>query len=117
MSVKYVAHDDIATGRPTMTASARPMRPITVASPTCPGPELVHVQTHEQRERNRDGDREHAPRALGERIDERESDPGERDDDDEEDGDAGRESGDRTNFRARNLGERRALVVAWTPTK
>ena len=60
----------------------------------------------EQRERDRHADRERAPRAVLERVDDGEAEPGERDDDDEEDGDRGGRARDRADLGARDVGER-----------
>ena len=62
------------------------------------GPNLVHVQAHEQRQRDRRGDREEAPRTAVERVDERHAHASERDDDDEEDRDGGDQSGERADL-------------------
>ena len=98
-----------------MTASISPMTPIVVASAMRPCAEAIHVQAHEERERDRHADREDAPRALLERVDDDEAEPGERDDDDEEDGDGSSGAGDGADLLARDLGERAAAAPGRGP--
>ena len=77
--------------------------------------EAVHVEAHEQRERDRHADGERAPGALLQRVDDREAEAGERDDDDEEDGDGGGDAGDRADLGAGDLGERAAAAAGRGP--
>ena len=78
---------------------------------------LEHVEAHEDRERDRHADREHAPRALGQRVDDDEAEAGERDDEDEEDRDGGGDAGDRTDLGARDLGQRPAAAPGRRPQR
>ena len=60
-------------------------------------------------------DRERAPRALLERVDDDEPEARERDDDDEEDRERGDDAGDGADLVARDLGERRAAAPGRRP--
>ena len=60
-------------------------------------------------------DRERAPRAVLERVDDREAEAGERDDDDEQDGDGGGGAGDRADLGARDVGERAPAAARRRP--
>ena len=70
---------------------------------------------HEERERDGHADRERAPRAFLERVDDRQAEPGEGDDDDEEDGDGGRRARHRPDFLAGDLGQRAAAAAGRSP--
>ena len=82
-------NDEAASGLPRTTARSAATTPMIVASAILPLRQPVHVEAHEERERDRHADRERAPRALGQRVDDGEAEAGERDDDDEQDGDGG----------------------------
>ena len=58
----------------------------------------IHVEAHEDRERDRHGDGERAPGAFGQRVDDDDAEAGDGDDDDEEDGDGAGEPGDRADL-------------------
>ena len=91
------------------------MTPMIVASRIWPFRTLNMWKPISIAERNRHADRERAPRALGERVDDREAEAGERDDDDEEDGDGGGRAGDRADLGPRDLGQRAAAAPRRRP--
>ena len=66
---------------------------------------VVDVETHHERNRDRCSDCEDTPRALGERIHDHVTEPGERDDDDEQDRDGRDDTQRRTELIARDLCE------------
>ena len=93
------------------------MTPTMVASRMLPWPPLEHVEAHEDRERDRHADRERAPRALGQRVDDGEAEAGERDGRHEQDGDAGGGAGDGADFGAGDLGQRPAAAPGRRPER
>ena len=52
--------------------------------------EAIHVKAHEERERNREANRERSPRRFGQRVDDDQAQPRERNHDDEKNRDARR---------------------------
>ena len=78
-------------------------------------PEPVHVKAHEQRERNRDADRERAPGALLQGIDDSEAEPGQRDHDHEQDRDARGDAGDGPDLGTCDLCQRSAAPPCGGP--
>ena len=75
-----------------------------------------HVEAHEHRDRDGRADRERAPGAFGQRVDDGEAEAGERDDQDEEDGDGGGGAGDRCRFRCARSRPASGRRGASTPT-
>ena len=61
------------------------------------------------------GDRERAPRAVRQRVDDDDAEAGERDDDDEEDRDRGDEPGERADLALDDLGQRPAAAAGRRP--
>ena len=64
-----------------------------------------HVEAHEDGDGNRRADREHAPGAFRQRVDDDEAEAGEGDDQDEEDRDDRGDAGDRSDFRPGDFGQ------------
>ena len=75
------------------------------------GPPPFHPPTHEQRDRNRAGDREQPPRRCAQGIDDDERQDGEQDDHDREDRDHRRHAGDVTDLLLGHLAERLAIAA------
>ena len=93
------------------------MTPMIVASLMWPLRHLNMWKPMQHRERDGRADGERAPGALGERVDDRQAQTGERDDDDEEDGDGAGGAGDRADLGARDLGERPAAAAGRGPQR
>ena len=69
-----------------------------------------HVEAHDERQRDRDEDREGGPGALRERVDDDDAEARHRDDQHEQNGNGRRDAGKRTDFRARDVGQRSAAA-------
>ncbi len=74
-------------------------------------PHHLHVEAHEHRDRDRRPDRERAPWALPQRVDDDEREHGDQDDHDREHADQGGEAAERTDLLLRHLAERAAVVA------
>ena len=85
--------------------------PMTVASPTLPGRMLfIHTPISSAIGIVAD-DREQAPRAVAQRVDDDQREHGEQDDHDREDRDHRRQAGDRVDLLLRHLAERLAVAA------
>ena len=73
--------------------------------------DVVDVQAHDERYRDRRADREDAPCALGECVDDHVAEPSQRDHDDEEDGDRRDDPQRRPQLVARDLGQGAAATA------
>ena len=75
----------------------------------------IHPHAHEHAERNGHGDGERAPHAVGQRVDERDAEAGERDDQDQDDRDRRDEAHERADLLLDDVGQRPAAAARRCP--